>query len=285
MDTVCCITTHVETSSQSMDQDTDTAQDKEPTPHGPHALQAAHEHLERGELQKASECFERAAKELESSDIIKMKISCFLNAGACLVSLGEYRKGLECLGSAASIISVQSSYESHEVDGSAYENDREILEASADVHYNSAIAYHALRDYEQAIGEFQHCIDLYEKSEYIQNVAEVLTALASCHREAGQPENERACLTRAQKIYKQLEDSSGEAMSCATLARAYLREGREEECKQMLSTAKMISSRMDNRKLLGEPQTSYLVQCLIKSVYTISLHIQFLDSNKRLNKQ
>ena len=217
----------------------------------PHALQTAHEYLKEGELQKAAEYFEKAANESQSSDTAKKKVSCFLNAGACLISLGEYSKGLDCLSSATGIISAESTDESH--DGSAEETDGEILEASADIHYNSAIAYHALRDLEKAVGEFEQCIDIYEKSEHFQNAAEVLTTLASCHREAGQTENERTCLTRAQRIYKRLGDSSGEAIACVTLARAYLREGKEEECKQMLSTAKMISSRVEDLKILGEP--------------------------------
>lgn len=202
-------------------------------------LQTAREYLEKGELHKAVEYFERATKESETCVSTKSKISCFLNAGACLISLGKYRKGLVYLGSAANIISTQS----------PVDQDKEVV---ADIHYNSAIAHQSLRDYEQAVDKFQQCIDLYIQFGYLHNAAEVLSSLASCHLEAGQPENERACLTRARALYKQLKDHSGEAMVCANLARSFLRVGRKEECKQILSTAKMISLRVDNQNHLGE---------------------------------
>ena len=210
-------------------------------------LQTAHEHVQEGKLQKAAEHFERAAKAAESAEDSDLKISCFLNAGACLVSLGQYEEGLVYLGSAASIIATVHAQQDGE------EGDlQQVLEASADVHYNSAVAYQALNDYEQAVTEFQTCIELYEKSNHQGNAAEVLSSLALCHREAGRPENERACLARAQSLYREAGDSSGEAVVCADMARAYLRAGKNEECKQMLSTAKMICLRVDDQKTQGE---------------------------------
>lgn len=212
-------------------------------------LQTAHEYLKKGELHRAVEYFERATKESDTSVSTKSKISCFLNAGACLISLGKYNKGLVYLGSAANIISTQSpvDFQKGNVD-----RDKEVLEITADIHYNSAIAYQSLRDYEQAVNKFQQCIDLYIQFGYLHDAAEVLSGLASCHLEAGQPENERACLNRARALYKQLNDHCGEAMVCVDLARSFLRVGRKEECKQMLSTAKMISLRVENQHHLGE---------------------------------
>lgn len=209
--------------------------------------QAAHEHLNKGELEKATEQFEKAANDAEET--ISARISCFLNAGACLISLGDYKKGLSCLEAAASIISAQNPSELQCMDE---KEDREILDATADIHYNSAIAYQALSDYDRAVTEFQQCIDLYEKSNQLQNAAEVLSALASCNSEAGEHEKEIDCLVKLQGMYKQLGDNGGEAMTCAALAKAHLRAGRKGECRQMLSMAKLISVRVDNHKLLGE---------------------------------
>lgn len=241
----------------------------------PHVMQVAREHLEKGELQKAAKYFERAATESESSETTELKISCFLNAGACLISLGQYKKGLVCLTSAADIISAQSSADLQKGNEG---DDKEMLKASADVHYNSAVAYQALRDYKKAVKEFQQCIDLYEKSGYLQNAADIFSTLALCHREAGQPESEMACLTRVQGLYKELGDNSGEAMTCAYMARAYLRVGRKEECKQMLSTAKMISLRMDDQKTLGELYTCmWCMQCDV-----LSMAIYIYDSQKQV---
>lgn len=210
-------------------------------------MQAAHEYLDKGELAEAAKCFERAANEVKGSS--ETNIACFLNAGACLISLGEYKKGLICLESAASIIFSQSATESEEKDG---ENDgKDMLEVSADVSYNSAIAYQALGDYEQAVVKFEQCTDLHEKAGNSRSAADMLNTLALCHREAGQTDKEIDCLTRVQGMYRQLGDCGGEASAYASLARAYLRAGREAECRQMLSTAKMISSRINNKKVLG----------------------------------
>ena len=214
----------------------------------PHAvMQPAHKYLDKGELAEAAKSFETAANEAEESS--ETKILCFLNAGACLISLGDYRKGLVCLESATSIISSRSATASEENDGG--EGDKEMLEVSADVSYNSAVAYQALGDYEQAVVKFEQSTSLHEKAGNLRSAADMLNALASCHREAGQQDKEMAYLTRVQGMYRQLGDCGGEAMTCATLARAYLKAERETDCRQMLSTAKMISSRVDDKKLLG----------------------------------
>lgn len=214
----------------------------------PHAsMQAAHEYLERGELAEAARLFESAGNETEGNS--ETKISCFLNAGACLISLSDYKKGLVCLDFAKNLISTELPNECQEKAGG--DDDRRMLEVSADVCYNSAVAHQALGDYEQAVITFEHCADLYERSANLQRAADVLNALASCHQEAGRQDSEMACLARAQSVCKQLGDCGREAMAYVALARAHLRAGRESDCRQMLSTAKMISSRLDNQKIHG----------------------------------
>ena len=213
-------------------------------------MQAAREYLERGELRKAAEEFQRTAKGAEASrdDSAATQISCLLNAGACLVSLGEHERGLACLRSAGAAISAGSP----SPDGS---DDRELLETLADIHYNSAVAYQALGDNDQAAREYQCCVNIHEKSANLQATGDTLDALAACHHEAGELDKEVSCLEKARRVCQQLGDSGREATLCATLARAHLRAGREADSRQMLSTAKMIGSRVDDKKILGEKIT------------------------------
>lgn len=212
-------------------------------------MQAAHEYLEKGELQKAAEEFQSAAKSDEASP--KTQISCLLNAGACLVSLGDNVKGLACLTSASTIISSRppaGSAVNGEID-----KDKESVEVmAADVHYNSAIAHQALKSYDQATQEYQTCLNIHEKSENLQTSIDILSALAACHGEAGQFDREVSCLEKAQDVSRQLGDSGREAGVSAALARAHLKAGREADCRKMLSTAKMVGSRLDDKKILGK---------------------------------
>ena len=203
-------------------------------------MQAAHECLEKGELQRAAAEFQRAAEELEGSS--SDKISCLLNAGACLVSLADYTGGLACLDSARSIITGSPT-------GLGEGAGRDLL---SDVHYNSAIAHQALGDHEKAVEEFQHCIDLQEQSGQLNTAADTIVALAGCHREAGQARCEISCLEKARSVSRRAGDSGREGVVCVALARGHLREGREGECRQMLSTAEMVSSRVDDKAMLGE---------------------------------
>jgi tetratricopeptide (TPR) repeat protein len=236
-------------------------------------MQVAQEYLEKGELQKAAEEFQRAAKGAEQSPVgsTETQISCLLNAGACLVSLGEYEKGLSCLRSAAAIITARSPStgpaededsssptrppENQDGSGPTHnrEDDKDVesLQLLADVHYNSAIAHQALGDHDQAAQEFQSCLNIHEKSGNLQISADVLTALADCHHQTGQFDQEFSYLEKAQAVCKELGESGREAMMCVRLARARFRAGREGECRQMLSTAKMVGSRVVDKKLLG----------------------------------
>lgn len=207
----------------------------------------AHKHLEKGELEKATEHFEKAATEAESVEDSDLKISCFLNAGACLVSLGQYDKGLRLLESAAGVIKT--------VQGDTEEGGNpHVLASSADVHYNSAVACQGMKDHERAAREYQACVELYEKAGYRQHAADALASLAACHRESGQREEERACLIRAQQSYRELEDQRGDAIVSTDLARVCLSLGKTEECKQMLSRAKVICLRVDDQKAQGKHQ-------------------------------
>lgn len=207
----------------------------------------AHEHLQKGDLQGAMQHFDSAADQAKSVKDTDIKISCYLNAGACLVSLGQYKKGLGYLDSASRIIKSLKLEESETVTA-----DSHLLEMSADVHYNIAAAAQATSDFDKAISSFDLCITLYTKAGSKIHAAEGLSALATCYQQAGEFEKEIESLKYSQELYNELGECSSEAMVCVDLAKAYLRVGNKDECKMMLGTAKMLCLRVSDQRVQGE---------------------------------
>ena len=213
---------------------------------------AAHEHLDEGELEKAIESFERAAKEAEKVEDASVKLPCFLNAGACFVSAGQYERGLELLEAAVSLIPQAQEDAEIETDGHATSSQKPDLETAADVHYILGVASEGLKDYARARNEFQRSFELYEKSTVNrQQAADALSSLAACCRATGEREQEIAHLSRAQQFYGEAKDYKAEAVACADIARAYLSLDRREECKEHLGKAKLISFRIEDQKTQG----------------------------------
>ena len=209
-----------------------------------HFTRLAHEHLQKGDLQTAMKHFETAVEQCKNVEDASVRVSCHLNAGACLVSLGQYKRGLSFLESASGII---KTFE----ESSGGEENVQMLEISADVHYNTAVASQGLREYEKAVASFKTCIGLYAKAGSKGHAAEAYSSLASCHGEAGSIDEQLDCLKSAQQLYSELGDCSNEAVAYVELAKAYLSSEQEEECKQMLSAAKMMCLRVDDAKIQG----------------------------------
>ena len=219
-------------------------------------MQAAREHFERGELQKAAEEFQRAAAAVEKESD---KASCLMNAGACLVSLGSYEKALACLDSAGSLLIAESSDRLPvEEDEATSADGRKVSEVLSDVLHNSAIARRALGKREEAIHNFGRCLELRERSGDVKSSAEVMEALAECHREAGDVDKEISYLEKARGGWQSLGETGREAIACGGLARAHLKAGREADCRQLLSTAKLIGSRAEDRAILGEKASAVI---------------------------
>ncbi len=205
----------------------------------------AHEHLRRGDLRKAMEHFEGAVEQSRGVEDLKVKISCYLNAGACLVSLGQYKRGLSFLESASTIVKSIGEEEEESV------GRKDMLEMSADVFYNAAVAAQGMREYEKAVSSFNSCIERYLKAGLKEHAAEAFSSLASCHREAGQTDKEVTILASAQQLYNEVGDCGSEALVCVDLANAHLSCARKEECKQMIGQAKMLCLRVDNPQIRG----------------------------------
>lgn len=206
----------------------------------------AHEHLQRGNLRKAMEHFESAVEQSRSVEDLKVKLSCYLNAGACLVSLGQYKRGLSFLESASTIVKDVGEEEHGSVER------RDMLEMSADVFYNAAVAAQGMQEREKAVSSFHACIERYMKAGLKEHAAEAFSSLASCYRETGQSEKEVTSLASAQQLYNEVGDCGSEALVCVELAKAHFGRAQKEECQQMITQAKMLCLRVDNTKVKGK---------------------------------
>ena len=222
----------------------------------------AHKRLQKGDLQGAMEHYERAVEAAKLIGDPTLKISSHLNAGACLVSLGHYRRGLGLLESACKLLKktgIVAFDRDTELDRiqpkstptSSKPRDRQLLEMGADVYFNTAVAAQGLHDFKKSTSCFKISIDLYLKAGAKNHAADGFSSLAGCYQEAGQVEQEIASLASARQLYNELEDSGNEAMMCVELAKVYLRVGRKEECKQMVTTAKLQALRVDDPRIQG----------------------------------
>ena len=221
----------------------------------------AHKRLQRGDLQGAMAHYERAVEEAKSSSDPTLKISSYLNAGACLVSMGHYRRGLGLLESACKTlkkIGVTAGESEDEAEvarkpspTSSKPVDRNLYEMSADVYYNRGVASQGLQDFKKAVASFRTSINHYFKAGAKSHAAEGFSSLAKCYREAGQIEEEVGSLVSAQQQYREMEAFSSEAMVCVDLAKVYLRIGRKDECRKMLAMAKLQAMRVDDPRIQG----------------------------------
>lgn len=200
--------------------------------------------LQKGDPQGATEYFERAAEQARDEGDASTMMSCYLNAGACLVSRGQLQQGNKLLLSALKLVKTQK-LKTNDGEGT-------MTEICADIYYNLAVAAQRMDKMKRAISYFKTSVELYLKSESVLHAADALTGLARCHRRAGQSEKEITCLVSAQQLFNQLGDSYKEAEVCLELARTYLMgESRMEDCKEMLSKAKLLCLRIDHRGLQG----------------------------------
>ena len=219
----------------------------------------AHRRLQKGDLQGAMEHYEQAVKEAKSSSDLTVKVSSYLNAGACLVSLGHYRRGLGLLESTCKIlkkVGVTHATSGHDHiasrPSSSKPESHHLFELSADVYFNAAVAAQGLQDFKKAVSNFKICIDYYMKAGAKGHASEGVSALAACYREVGQLDEEISSLLSARQLYYELEDVSNEAMTCMDLAKVYLRVGRKEECKEMVAIAKLQVLRVDDPRVQGQ---------------------------------
>lgn len=214
-------------------------------------VRLAYLQLHKGDTQRATEHFQIAAERARDEGDVSTMQSCYLNAGACLVSRGKLKEGNRVLLSTLKLVKAQKpdknvSRESEREDTLATRS-----EICADIYYNLAVAAQKMGDMERAISFFKTSMNFYLKSQCMKQAAESLAGQARCYRRTNQSDHEIACLVRAQQLCHESGDSFNEAEACLELARTYLRERRMDACKEMLSTAKLLCLRIDQRGLKG----------------------------------
>lgn len=222
--------------------------------------------LDSGDNEKAIEYFENAAVKARELGNTSAIVPCYLNAGACLVIQGEFRRGRRFLQSALKLLRGKRSSRS-ELEGQiSWSDDYRHLTSSsrsaktsgviakdaavrmsADIHHYLGVAHQGMEDYQKARAHLQMSVKLYMKDPSSSgHAAESLTHLSHCYRDMEDVEKEMSSLKGAEELYHELGDSSNEAGTCMELGRLYLREGRADDTKQMLSTARMLCQRVDN---------------------------------------
>lgn len=212
--------------------------------------------LQKGDNHKAIEYFESAAERAKEEGDPCTIISCYLNVGACYVSQGQLKRGIKFLQFASKLAKSRQLEQSdisilHATIGRGDSDGTSMTEISADVYYNLAVAYQGMNEYKKAASHFKSSIHLYIKAKAILQAAESFMSLATCYRMRKESKEVVTSLTSAQELYHQLGDNYNEAGACVELCKVYFGEGKLEDCKQMLSTAKMLCLRVDNRRLQG----------------------------------
>ena len=194
----------------------------------------------QGALERFQSALEKA-ETLSDNEHPKLKFACLLNLGACLVSSGKAGRGLNMLETALALLESEQ-----EITSCEEEKESEIITegSRADLHYNIGMASHVLGDFERAVEGFKHSIAEHMKIGDKKQAAEVFRTLANCHQEGKQYDSQIACLLSAQRLLEEEGEEEREALVCADLAMAYYTAGRDEECQQMLTTAKMKSLRL-----------------------------------------
>jgi tetratricopeptide (TPR) repeat protein len=219
------------------------------------------EHLLHHRYQEALKEFQAALSLTESIEQPKLKISCILNAGACLITIGEMQRGINLLQSALSLL---DSFPSGE-------NESEHLTTRADIYYNIGVGNHRLSDHTQAAVQLKQSIDLYMKNGQQSTAGDAFCALALCYKDSGNVNQQEMSLLSAMELYQQVGDVGNEAMTCIELAIAYQCSKNQEKCLQMLTTARILAARLEDQILHG-----YTFIILI--VYSIDIYLYREDT-------
>ena len=205
-------------------------------------------YLQKGDALKATEYFKRAAETAKKEGDACTMISCYLNAGACLVSKGQIKDGKGFLFTALRLAKTE------QPDTAApptADNQASMIEIMADIYYNLAVVAQKENDSKKAISFFKISTEFYLKMDCLLHAAESLVSLAECYRHSKEVEEEMSSLQSAQELFHRLEDHYNEAETRLGLARACFREGKTEQAKEMLSTAKLLCLRVDDHSLQG----------------------------------
>ena len=213
--------------------------------------------------------FQSALTLTEQVDQPKLKLSCLVNTGACLITLGEYQRGISLLKSALTLLdSISSKREVGSEDKKEHESedkkehesedkkehefeDKKDDEIRGDIYYNLGMANQGISDYLEAVTQFKQSIEYYIQADQPSTAADVYITLATCHHDNEQYDHQITALFNAQQLYHNSGHLGKEALVCAQLAIAYQAIGHKEDCISMLTTAKIMGLRLDDTKAQG----------------------------------
>ena len=220
-----------------------------------------HQCLLSSQYNVALDHFQSALTLTELVDQPRLKLSCFLNTGACLITLGEYQRGISLLKSALILLdSIPSKREAGPEDKKEHESedkkeheseDKKDDEIRGDIYYNLGMANQGVVNYLEAVTQFKQSIEYYIKANQPSTAADVYITLATCHQDNEQFDHQITALLNAQQLYHNSGHPGKEALVYAQLAIAYQTIGQKEECISMLTTAKIMGLRLDDTKVQG----------------------------------
>jgi len=201
--------------------------------------------LESGKKSDAVEYFENAARKARETGSASAVIATYLNAGACLVTQDEYRRGRTFLQSALKLL---ESMQSEKNSNSSEERTSlgNVARLSADIHYYLGLAYHKLDESVTALEYLATSTELYTGEDLHRLAAESLSCMSNCYDQAENSEKKILTVKKLADVYHQLGDSSKEAETYIELAHVFLREMKINSAKQMLSTSRMLCQRVDD---------------------------------------
>ncbi len=205
--------------------------------------------LQSGKNAEAVEYFENAARKAKEAGIASAIVTSYVNAGACLVSQGEYHRGRSFLQSALKIIeNIPKDSVQAECPGPKLElcGGSSTSRLSGDIHHYLGQAYYKLGDSETAIIHLTNSFNLYICEELSRLAAESLSLMSRCYRNIEDCEREILALKKLAELHHDMGDIAREADACILLARVYLRERRDSSAKQMLSNLRILCQRVED---------------------------------------
>ena len=220
-----------------------------------------HQCLLSSQYNVALDHFQSALTLTEQVDQPRLKLSCLVNTGACLITLGEHQRGISLLKSAITLLDSISSKkevgsedkkEREPEDKNEHESEvKKDDEIRGDIYYNLGMANQGIADYLEAVTQFKQSIEYYIQADQPSTAADVYITLATCHQDNEQFDHQITALFNAQQLYHNSGQLGKEALVCAQLAIAYQTIGQKEECISMLTTAKIMGLRLDDTKAQG----------------------------------
>ena len=207
-----------------------------------------HEYLLSGQLKEALDSFQSALAVSETIyGALELKISCLLNTGACLVTVGEHQRGISLLESSLSLL------DSIPEDQCKSEDKQKWDLLKADHYYNLGLANQSIGHISLAINQLNQSIDLYIRNGHQSTAGDVFCTLAVCCKDNKDSIQQEKTLLSAIQMYHDCNEIGKETLTYSELAIAYQCNGNREKCIQMLTTAKIMGLKLEDINIQGKP--------------------------------